>query len=155
MATVVELGCTIGGRLDTDGHVDIFGRVEGSVYARSVHIHGEAVVIAEVAATERIDVDRGARIVGDLRAPVIELAAGTKIDGRVDRGEKPAPGTPSGPAEAHEFSEAKTVRLVTRPPPRRPTRPPPQPPRAAPPVPRPAGRAKLVTRRPGKPEDPR
>jgi cytoskeletal protein CcmA (bactofilin family) len=150
VATVVDSGCTIAGRIETDGHLEIHGHIEGSVRARSVRIHAVAQVIADVSASERIDVDAGARIVGDLRAPIVELAAGARIEGRVDlvhpRGAAPVAAPP-------ELSEAKTLRIATRPPLRRPTRPPPPPSKLPPSMPRPAPRARLVTRRLRKPED--
>jgi hypothetical protein len=93
----------------------------------------------------------GARIVGDLRAPVVELAAGAVVEGRVDRVSPDA--HPPGAADPAENKE--TVRLVSRPM-KRPTRPPiPPPVRPPPPAPRPASRAKLVTRARAKTEDPK
>src|SRR5688572_10144562 len=126
--TVVARHARINGRIEVDGPVVVDGRVEGAIRASSVTVTAGGVVLAEiqtrvaeihgvvignVVAAERIDVMAGARVVGDLRAPEVALAAGAAIEGRVDR----AP--PAAPEPA--VDERPTLRA--RGPMRRPTRP--------------------------------
>src|SRR5262245_24762581 len=98
--TVVARHARINGRVDVDGALVVEGRVEGAIRATAVTVAAGGVVLAEihahtaeirgvvignVVAGERIDVLAGARVVGDLRAPEVALAAGAAIEGRVDR----------------------------------------------------------------------
>ena len=150
MATVVERGCTLAGRIEAEGHVEVHGRVEGSIRARTVRIVPEATVVAEVVARERIDVAAGARVIGDLRAPVVEIEAGAILEGRIDLVDREdAPTAAAVPA-----SERQTVRVVSQAV-KRPTRPPQPPVRLPPALPRPAARVRLVTRKKDKREDDR
>ncbi|RMH44958.1 MAG: polymer-forming cytoskeletal protein [Deltaproteobacteria bacterium] len=98
---VIPAGGRIQGRVDAPGDVAIAGRVDGEVYAegtvtvsagatcratvraRQIRIYGE--LIGNATGAERIDVGDGARVVGDLRAPAIEIHAGAVVDGRADR----------------------------------------------------------------------
>ncbi len=98
--TVIPAHATVDGLIDTPGDVIIEGRVEGdvkaggtvtiaaaatckaSVLCRGVLIYGE--LIGNAVCTETIEVARGARVVGDLRAPNVAVAAGCEVDGRVD-----------------------------------------------------------------------
>ena len=98
--TVVPPQATIDGDIDTPGDVTVQGRVEGtiqsggtvtviadatcvaSVVARGATIHGE--LIGNVVCTDVIRVGPGARVVGDLRAPEVEIDGDATVDGRVD-----------------------------------------------------------------------
>lgn len=98
--TVIPAHATVEGLIDTPGDVTIEGRVEGGVRAggtvtiaagatcrasllcRSALIYGE--LIGNAVCTETIEVARGARVVGDLRAPNVAVAAGCDVDGEVD-----------------------------------------------------------------------
>ena len=98
--TVIPAHATVDGIIDTPGDVTIEGRVEGgvraggtvtiaagaacraSVLSRAAVIYGE--LIGNAVCTETIEVARGARVVGDLRAPNVAVAAGCDVDGRVD-----------------------------------------------------------------------
>jgi cytoskeletal protein CcmA (bactofilin family) len=115
--------------------VRVDGRVEGSIRAGEVVTVGPGgmviaeivgqraeiwgTVIGNVVASERIHVVAGAKIVGDLRAPDIELAPGAIVEGRIDRLNERRSQTqpPVGGADPRQ-----TVRA--RGPLRRPTRPP-------------------------------
>jgi cytoskeletal protein CcmA (bactofilin family) len=133
--TLVARHARVSGRVETPGSLRIEGRVEGMVRAadrvvigrtgvaiseieaRFVEIRG--VVIGNVSAEVRIDVHEGARVVGDLVAPNVDLDAGATIEGRVDRA---VPAEPAAePPRAAAGAERQTVRL--RHPVRRPTRP--------------------------------
>lgn len=177
--TWVARHAKISGRIEADGDVQVDGRVEGSIRAGSqvsisvggvavaeIHAgraHVRGVVIGNVIASERIDVGSGARVVGDLRAPLVDIDAGATIEGRVERSAPEAEALPS------DRATRTTVRLA-RPGLRRPSRPdlaaidPPEaaplpalverategpstPSPPAPARPRPAGRARLVPRR--------
>jgi len=98
--TVIPAHATVDGLIDTPGDVAIEGRVEGdvraggtvtiaagatckaSVLCRGALIYGE--LIGNAVCTETIEVGRGARVVGDLRAPNVAVASGCQVDGRVD-----------------------------------------------------------------------
>lgn len=89
------------GVVETSADVYIEGRVEGSIRAGgtvTIAVSGVAmaeihagradvrgVVVGNVVAAERIEVGHGARVVGDLRAPLVELDPGAVIEGRIDR----------------------------------------------------------------------
>jgi cytoskeletal protein CcmA (bactofilin family) len=99
--TLIPARARVAGRIETDGDVIVVGRVEGSIHAGGVVIVAPSgVAVAEIGATradvqgvvignivgiERIDVAPGARVVGDLRAPEVQIAAEATIEGRVDR----------------------------------------------------------------------
>ena len=149
MATVVERGCTVAGRIEAEGHVEVHGRVEGSIRARTARVIPEAIVVGDIVARERIDVAAGARVIGDLRAPVVEIEAGAAVEGRVDLVDRDDAATQPIPR-----SERQTVRFVSQPV-KRPTRPPQPPVRPLPALPRHPARVRLVTRKKDKGEDER
>jgi cytoskeletal protein CcmA (bactofilin family) len=162
VATVVDKEARVSGSIDTSGDVTIAGRFEGwvrtsgavtvlaggaavaGVHAGRVEVQGE--IIGDVVAAERVEVAAGARIVGDVRAPAIELDPDGVIEGKVDR-RLPRAEEPGG--------SRTTVKIrgpLARP--ARPTSSPPvagaaaeqETPRAAPTAPRPAARVRLVPR---------
>ena len=97
---VIPPHALVDGVVDTPGDVTIQGRIEGevrsgetvtiiadatcvaSISARIATIHGE--LIGNAVCTEAIRVGPGARVVGDLRAPEIQIDADAIVDGRVD-----------------------------------------------------------------------
>jgi cytoskeletal protein CcmA (bactofilin family) len=99
--TLIPHRARVAGRIETDGDVIVLGRVEGSIVSGGVVIitptgvavaeigatraDVQGVVIGNIVGTERIDVASGARVVGDLRAPEVQIAADATIEGRVDR----------------------------------------------------------------------
>jgi cytoskeletal protein CcmA (bactofilin family) len=158
----------IGGHIEADGPLTIDGRVEGAVRVadlctvglagvviaeiRAARVEVRGVVIGDIIAEHEIIVVAGARVVGDLRAPEVQIAPGAVIEGRVDRG-SPRPKVAEEPTRPT---------LRARAPLRRPARPggvvvpvvgvalpalagPPAPP--PPRAPRPASRVRLVPHR--------
>lgn len=128
---MIPAHATVDGLIDTPGDVTIEGRVQGEVRAggtvtiaagatckaavlsRSAAIYGE--LIGNAVCTETIEVCRGARIVGDLRAPNVSVASGCEVDGRVDL-LAPEPGTRRLPlpAEAGAESTSEFDDIATR-----------------------------------------
>jgi len=98
--TLIAKRTRVGGVVETEGDVMVEGRVEGSIRAGgcvTVGISGVAVsdvtaqravvlgiLIGNVTATERVDVAASARIVGDVKAPLIALAAPGLVEGRCE-----------------------------------------------------------------------
>lgn len=137
--TVIARHARVSGRVETPGSLRIDGRVEGVVHAadrvlvsrsgvaiseieaRFVEIRG--VVIGNVHAEVRIDVYEGARVVGDLVAPSVDLDASATIEGRIDRGpaKEEAPPVAAAAETAPLRPDRQTLRL--REPIRRPARP--------------------------------
>jgi cytoskeletal protein CcmA (bactofilin family) len=119
--TLIPHGTHISGRIESDGDVLLLGRVEGSIRADGLVSVGSAgVAVAEITATrvdvlgvvigniiaeQRIDVRDQARVVGDLRAPEIELAASATLEGRVDRFAAPLPATAMPPPPGREVRQ--------------------------------------------------
>jgi len=56
------------------------GVVEATVRAATLVVHGQ--VFGNVTATERVELKGGARITGDVEAPVIVMEAGALLDGQ-------------------------------------------------------------------------
>lgn len=98
--TLIPPNTRIDGSLETSGDLLIEGRCDGeiraggtvtvaggavcraAIRARAATIHGE--VIGPVQCTESIAVTRGARIVGEVRAPEVSIDGGARVDGKVD-----------------------------------------------------------------------
>lgn len=98
--TVIPRGARVDGLIETGGDLTVEGRVDGrvdiggtlevapgascraSVRARSARLGGE--VIGPVVCSSSIVVRAGGRVVGDLRAPEVEVDAAALVDGRVD-----------------------------------------------------------------------
>ena len=55
------------------------GIVHAAVHASTVIIRGE--VIGNVTASERVELGSGARVTGDIEAPVVSMEAGAVLDG--------------------------------------------------------------------------
>jgi cytoskeletal protein CcmA (bactofilin family) len=97
---VIPRGTRVDGLIETPEDLAVEGRVDGrihaggtltiapgatcraSVRARSALIAGE--VIGDVVCSAVISVAAGGRVVGDLRAPEVEVDATAEVDGRVD-----------------------------------------------------------------------
>ena len=98
--TLIPRGTRIDGQIETAGDLTVEGRLDGrieiggllvvaagatcraSVRAREARIAGE--IMGEVVCSAAIEVLPGGRVVGDLRAPEIEVDAKAFVDGRVD-----------------------------------------------------------------------
>ena len=97
---VIPRETRVDGLIETPGDLVVEGRVDGriqvggtltvaqgatcraSVRARSAHVYGE--VIGDLVCSAAIAIAAGGRVVGDLRAPEIEVDAAAEVDGRVD-----------------------------------------------------------------------
>jgi cytoskeletal protein CcmA (bactofilin family) len=97
---VIPRATRIDGLIETPHDLVVEGRVDGriqvggtltvlpgatcraSVRARAARVSGE--VIGDVVCSATIAVTAGGRVVGDLRAPEIEIDAAAEVDGRVD-----------------------------------------------------------------------
>jgi cytoskeletal protein CcmA (bactofilin family) len=98
--TLIAIGTSVHGPIDAHGDVTVAGRVEGTIRAtgtvrieaaagvmgevRAARVRVDGALIGPVSATEKIDLGPGARVVGDLRAPTIELGAGASVEGKLD-----------------------------------------------------------------------
>ncbi|RYE86388.1 MAG: polymer-forming cytoskeletal protein [Myxococcales bacterium] len=98
--TVIASGITIEGELTSDDEVEVSGVLKGRLQSqRPVVIGPGAVVEAEVSgstvsvagqltgnvnATERVDLQAGARLTGDVRAARLTIADGASFKGNVD-----------------------------------------------------------------------
>lgn len=137
--SIIAAGTVIRGRIRAEGDLEIHGHVEGSVSgAASVTIGAEGLVKSDVDAesvivsgavagnlrgTERVLLEDGARVVGDVSAPSIGIRPGAKLRGRVATGAgSSAPEAPRKPAVAAkpavQASTAKSAQgsTVKRPP---------------------------------------
>lgn len=118
--TLIARRTRVTGRIETHGDVMVEGRIEGSIVAGgcvTVGVSGVAVsdihtgravvlgiVIGNIEASERIDVAASARIVGDVRSPLVSVASPATIEGRVDELETGAP--PVSPSGSHPTGPA-------------------------------------------------
>lgn len=127
--TVIPPHTTVDGAIETPGDLTVEGRVEGEVRiggtltiapaatcvayveARSLRVHGE--LLGNAVCTDSIHVEAGGRVVGDIRAPSVDVDAGADVDGRVDL----LPPEPRG-------ATIQRLPLSARTPMRRPTLPP-------------------------------
>jgi cytoskeletal protein CcmA (bactofilin family) len=98
--TLIPRGTRVDGLVETAGDLTVEGRMDGridiggllvvaagatcraTVRAREARIAGE--VMGEVVCSATIEVMAGGRVVGDLRAPEVEVDARAFVDGRVD-----------------------------------------------------------------------
>lgn len=107
---VIPRGTRVDGLIETAGDLTVEGQVDGriqvggtltvapgatcraTVRARAARVDGE--IIGDVTCSAHIAVAAGGRVVGDLRAPEIEVDAAAEVDGRVDL-LAPAPSAPA------------------------------------------------------------
>lgn len=94
---LVVLG-TIEGDVHLGGHlvVEAGGAVRGNVDARALTVRGT--VVGDATATDTIRLDATARMVGDVRAPRVQVIEGALVRGRVEMtGSPPPPVVPREP----------------------------------------------------------
>ncbi len=100
MATIITQGLTFEGELRADDEIEIAGTVRGKVHAEGAvtvaegavaeaEIEARAVAVAgrvtgNVTAEERVDIQAGGRLVGDVRAARLTIADGASFKGNVD-----------------------------------------------------------------------
>lgn len=150
-ATILAPGTVLRGDLFAEGSIDVHGRVEGKVSARGTvtvsatgdirsGIDAAVIVIAGVVngdlrARDRVVLEDGARVVGDVSAPSVGIRPGASVRGRIateavgDAAESvavnPAPvraSAPGAPSEARRPPEPivpvlqrRTTRAIRRP----------------------------------------
>jgi cytoskeletal protein CcmA (bactofilin family) len=99
--TIIAAHTRVSGPIEAAGDVQVAGRVDGKLRAggnvtvlaggavtaelRGERVRIEGAVIGNVFAAERIEVASGARVVGDLRATIVELAPGASVEGRIEQ----------------------------------------------------------------------
>jgi cytoskeletal protein CcmA (bactofilin family) len=99
-STVIGAGITIEGEVTTDEDVVVQGTVRGKVSAReAVSVEAGAVVEADIVggplscaglitgnitSSDRVDLQTGARVVGNVKAARITIADGAQFKGNVD-----------------------------------------------------------------------
>lgn len=130
--TWVERHARIDGSIQTEGSLIIDGTIEGTlvsarkdltigtqgnvmanVQARRVVVRGT--VIGNISARERIEVISSGKVIGDLMAPEVDVAAGADFDGRVGESEPTqAPASTSGAPRKILAVPARGARLVTK-----------------------------------------
>ncbi len=98
--TVIGAGITIEGEITTDDDVVVYGTVRGRLRAKeSISIEPGAVIEADITtgpltvagavtgniiSTDRVDLQAGARVVGNVKAVRITIADGAQFKGNVD-----------------------------------------------------------------------
>jgi cytoskeletal protein CcmA (bactofilin family) len=90
-STDVEIHGQVEGRIQVEGHrltVCESGQVMAQVAARTVLVHGQ--IVGNVTAAERIEIEAGGCVLGDLCAPSIRLADGSRFTGGINREAAPA-----------------------------------------------------------------
>jgi cytoskeletal protein CcmA (bactofilin family) len=99
-STVIGAGITIEGEIATDEDIEVHGVVRGKIQAREgvtiepgatveADITGGALRVAgtltgDVISSDRVDLQSGARVVGNLKAARITIADGAQFKGNVD-----------------------------------------------------------------------
>ncbi|MEJ2514999.1 MAG: polymer-forming cytoskeletal protein [Gammaproteobacteria bacterium] len=79
------------------------GVIEGSVTLE--HLVLEGTITGDVNVTDRVRLGPTARIEGNLRYNVLEMASGARVNGRLIHDPAPGPGDTSGTAEAEGSAE--------------------------------------------------
>jgi cytoskeletal protein CcmA (bactofilin family) len=98
--TVIGAGLTIEGEITTDEDVVVLGTVRGKLQAKEgvtieaggvveANVTGGALRIAgvmtgDILSTDRVDLQAGARVVGNVKAARITIADGAQFKGNVD-----------------------------------------------------------------------
>jgi cytoskeletal protein CcmA (bactofilin family) len=72
------------GAVALEGHLTVAqtGIVEADVEVGSIEVHGE--LVGDIIATRSVSIERGARVVGNVRAPRVIIHDGANFDGAVD-----------------------------------------------------------------------
>lgn len=80
----VAVAGAVRGKLSSDGvvSIDTGAQVEADINAVSLSVGGT--VTGNVAASERVDLLAGGRLVGDVKAPRLTIADGASFKGNVD-----------------------------------------------------------------------
>jgi len=82
------------------------GRVHASIFAGSLVVHGE--IVGNVTAAERVELKGGARVTGDVQAPVIVMEEGVFLEGQCHMAQGgPGESIPEPPASTHELAVAR------------------------------------------------
>lgn len=79
------------------------GSVHAAVYAGSLVVHGE--IVGNVTATQRVELKNGARVTGDIQAPVIVMEEGVFLEGQCHMARTAATDEPTTPS--HELILAR------------------------------------------------
>jgi cytoskeletal protein CcmA (bactofilin family) len=98
--TVIGAGITIEGEITTDEDVVVHGTVRGKLQAKEgvavesgavveADIHGGPLTVAgsvtgNITSTDRVDLQPGARVIGNVKAVRITIADGAQFKGNVD-----------------------------------------------------------------------
>jgi len=69
------------------------GSVHAAVFAGSLVVHGE--IVGNIAATQRVELKGGARVTGDIQAPVIVMEEGVFLEGQCHMGKGAASPEPA------------------------------------------------------------
>lgn len=152
-APVIDRTVRIDGLVEVEGDLIVEGRVDGRIIAgghvtiaitatcrasiRSPRLTVAGELIGNAVCTESITVGSGARVVGDLRAPDVAIAANSEVDGQIDL-LPPEPSTHS--IDRQTIGSAKGLR------PSRPVPPGDRLDRTIPSPPRPSGRLRINAR---------
>ena len=99
-STVIGAGITIEGEISTDDDLVVQGTIRGKVRAKEgVVVEAGAVIEADIvggpltvagavtgniSSTDRVDLQNGARVVGNVKATRITIADGAQFKGNVD-----------------------------------------------------------------------
>jgi cytoskeletal protein CcmA (bactofilin family) len=99
-STVIGVGITIEGEITTDEDVVVQGTVRGKLNAKDgvtveqggvveADIHGGALSIAgsvtgDITSSDRVELQPGARVIGNVKATRITIADGAQFKGNVD-----------------------------------------------------------------------
>ena len=78
--TVIGAGLTVDGEIGGNEPLTIYGAVKGKISLTDVVIIEKGSVVE----ADRIDVATNARVIGDLRAPRIQIAEGATFKGHIE-----------------------------------------------------------------------
>ena len=100
MATIIPSGITLEGELRSEDEIEISGQVRGKIETRgavrvdtgadvAAEVSGKSVSIAgqltgNVTAEDRVDLQPGGKLIGDVRAARLTIADGASFKGNVD-----------------------------------------------------------------------
>lgn len=118
--SVIPVGMTLVGEVEGDADLVVFGRVEGPVHVGGSlvielgavvrgHVRGRSVTVRGVLkgdafGDELVRVDEGARLVGELTAPRVQVTPGAHFRGQIHVGQVGEPHLSSYDPRLHTFS---------------------------------------------------